>query len=301
LEKNYLASEPVKRLKAAAKEVTVNLDAFALPPGLSQKESTTAMVARSHPLWFWLDGTKDLEDLIKFKPTKIVLPLNAETIKELSRQKKRLRHFSDFVWSLPPLLLGRSQEKIRKDAAKMIENGARDFMIANLGQIAIFENLAAGLKIWGDYRLGVLNHLSAKALTDLGLTGVTLSIESDQETISRLAQAGFTGGVLIFLYGRPPLFTARYRPPALKRGPVVSPRGEKFWSAEEGDAFILQSEHRVFCGGLLKVPKPRGFVGLLVDLRREPNPVEATRRLKKAIDQGRGSPGLAFNFRRGLQ
>ena len=105
----------------------------------------------------------------------------------------------------------------------------------------------------------------------------------------------------MYLYGRPALFTSRFRPPSLKRGPVVSQRGEKFWTAEDGDAFILQSEHRVFIGGVLKTPKPKGFVGLLVDFRREPNILEAARRVKKAIDQGRGSPGLSFNFKRGLQ
>ncbi|MDR1656211.1 MAG: U32 family peptidase [Deltaproteobacteria bacterium] len=301
LEKQYLASEPVKRLKAAAKDYAPNLDSIALPPLLTSRDGGPPVLGRSHPLWFWLDGTKDLDEILNFRPAKIILPLTSETVKELSRHKKRYRYFSEFIWSFPPLIFGKNQGKIRNEAAKLVESGARAFMVSNLGQIALLESIKPGLKIWADHRLGVLNHLAAKSLNSLGLSGVTISIECDQNTITRLTQARFTGGVLMYLYGRPPLFTSRHRPPDLRRGPVVSPRGEKFWTADEGEAFILQSEHRVFQAGLLKISKPSGFLGFLVDLRREPNVLEAARRLKKAIDQGRGSPGLGFNFKRGLQ
>jgi hypothetical protein len=299
LEKRYLASEAVAALEAAKRPV--DPEALALPPELSAKSVRGAVIGRSQPLWFWLDGCQDLDEILKFRPARVILPLSAENVKELSKQRKRYGHLSDFVWSLPPLTLGRSQEKIRKEAAKLVEAGARDFLIANLGQAALLDRLKPGLKIWGDHRLGVLNHLASQSLSELGLSGVTLSLEADLDTCQRLAQADLGGGVLMYLYGRPGLFTSRHRPPSLRRGPVVSQRGEKFWTAEDGEAFILQSEHRVFLGALLRTPKPKGFVGLLVDFRREPNLLEAARRVKKAIDQGRGTPGLSFNLKRGLQ
>jgi hypothetical protein len=300
LEKRYLSSEAVLGLKSASGK-KIDPDSIALPAELSAKGGRGAVIGRSQPLWFWLDGSKDLDEILKFRPTRVILPLTAENVKELSKQRKRFGHLSDFVWSLPPLTMGRSQEKIRKEAAKLVEVGARDFMIANLGQAVLLDRLKPGLKIWGDHRLGVLNHLASRSLSELGLAGVTLSLEADLDTLQKLSQADLGGGVLMYLYGRPGLFTSRYRPPSLRRGPVVSQRGEKFWTAEDGEAFILQSEHRVFLGGLLRTPKPRGFVGLIIDLRREPNILEATRRVKKAIDQGRGSPGLSFNLKRGLQ
>ncbi|MDR1109980.1 MAG: U32 family peptidase [Deltaproteobacteria bacterium] len=300
LEKELMASEPVKRLRSLARQYSPPSPGPA--PALGRERGQTPMApGRSQPLWLWLDGPHNLQDMLRLRPRKIILPLTAENAKELGRQRKMLSSFSDFVWSLPPLLLGHGQEKARREAAKLIEAGHRDFMISNLGQAPFMSRLKpGGLKIWADHRLGVLNHLAGQALHELGLAGVTISLESDQETIARLAQASFPGGVLMYLYGRPALFTSRFRPPSLRRGPIVSQRGEKFWAAEDGDAFILQSEHRVFLGGLLKAPKPRGFVGLVIDLRREPNPAEAARRLRKAIDQGRGSPGLSFNFKRGL-
>ncbi|MDR2300698.1 MAG: U32 family peptidase [Deltaproteobacteria bacterium] len=301
LEKEYLASEPVKRLKAIAKNYSPPT-IKGVPSALVKDRGAIATVAgRSQPLWLWVDGFDHHQETLKFKPRKIIVPLTAENAKKLSHNKKLLGPMGNLVWSLPPILFGGAQEKIRKEAQKLIEAGHRDFMIANLGQINLLNRLHQGLKIWSDHHLGVLNHLSGQVLHDLGLAGVTVSMESDQENLLKLSQSSFPGGVLMYLYGRPALFTSRYRPPSLKRGPIVSQRGEKFWSALEGDAFILQSEHRVFIGGLLKVPKPKGFVGLIVDLRREPNPAEAGRRLKKAIDQGRGSPGLSFNFKRGLQ
>ncbi|MDR2368761.1 MAG: U32 family peptidase [Deltaproteobacteria bacterium] len=301
LEKELFASEPVKRLKLHAKNYSPP-PAPPTPPGLAKDKGAVATSpGRSQPLWLWLDGFDHIQEMLKLRPRKIIVPLTAENAKKLGQYRKLLSPYSNLVWSLPPLLLGRAQEKVRKEAKKLIEAGHRDFMISNLGQITLLGRLHNGLKLWADHRLGVLNHLSGKAFHDLGVTGVTLSMECDQETLLKLSQAAFPGGVLMYLYGRPALFTARYRPPNLKRGPVVSQRGEKFWPSEDGDAFILQSEHRVFIGGLLKSPKPRGFVGLIVDLRQEPNPVEAGRRVRKAIDQGRGSPGLSFNYKRGLQ
>jgi putative protease len=300
LEKELLASMEVKRLKAAAKDFKPdfrNVPAKVFGP----RGSAAPAAAKNHPLWLWLDGPNNLQDMLKFRPRKIILPLTTENAKELHRQRKMLSSFSDFVWSLPPLLLGRSQEKIRKEAGKLLEMGHRDFMVSNIGQIALLSRLNSSLKLWGDHRLGVLNHLAGESLHDLGLAGVTLSLECDQDTYQKLAQSSFSGGVLMYLYGRPALFTARYRPPSLKRGPIISQRGEKYWTAEDGEAFILQSEHRVFMGSLLRASKPKGFVGFIVDLRREPNPLEAARRLRKAIDQGRGSPGLAFNYKRGLK
>jgi putative protease len=301
LEKEILAGDLVTRLKQTAAKYRPNLEAVALPPELATKGPRGSAAGRSQPLWFWLDGCSELDEILKFRPARIILPVSAENVKELSKQRKRYGHVSDYVWSLPPLLFGRSQEKVRKECQRLAEAGARDFMISNLGHAALLDRLKPGLKIWGDHRLGVLNHQAAQTLTSLGLAGVTISPEADLETVEGLSQAALGGGSLMYLYGRPALFTARFRPPALKRGPVVSQRGEKFWAAEDGDAFILQSEHRVFLGGLLRAPKPRGFVGLIVDLRREPNLLEAARRVKKAIDQGRGTPGLSFNLKRGLR
>ncbi|MDR1051606.1 MAG: U32 family peptidase [Deltaproteobacteria bacterium] len=300
LEKELLASEPVKRLKSLARQYQP--PQTKIPPRLAgPKNSPPAGSGKTQPLWLWLDGPANLLEMIRFRPRKIILPLTPENVKDLARQKKTLGSFTDFVWSLPPLFLGRSQEKARREAARLAEAGHRDFMIANIGQIAFLNRLKPDLRIWADHHLGILNHLAGHALHDMGLSGVTLSLESDQEVVQKLSAASFSGGVLLYLYGRPALFTARFRPPSLRRGPVVSQRGEKFWTAEDGDAFILQSEHRVYVSPLLKAPKPRGFVGMIVDLRREPNPAEAARRVRKAIDQGRGSPGLAFNFKRGLQ
>jgi hypothetical protein len=301
VEKRYLASDAVKALKAGAAKARGDPDSIPLPPDLAAKSGGSAVVGRSQPLWFWLDGGKDLDEILKFRPAKVILPLTAENVKEVSKQRKRYGHLSDFVWSLPPLAIGRNLEKIRKEAAKLVEAGARDFMLANIGEASLLDRIKPGLKLWGDHRMGVLNHVAAQSLAGLGLSGVTVSLEADQETIQKLSQADFGGGVLMYLYGRPALFTSRHRPPALRRGPVVSQRGEKFWTADDGEAFILQSEHRVFIGGLLRAPRPKGFVGLIIDLRREPNILEAARRVKKAIDQGRGSPGLSFNFKRGLQ
>jgi putative protease len=300
LEKRLLSSGPAKRLKKLAESFEPPRP-VPTPPELRRPGRLPLAAPRSQPLWFWLDGPARLAELAKLRPRKIILPVTADNVMEALRLKKRLPSAQALTWSCPPLSFGSGREKLRRTAAKLVDAGFRDFLIANLGHVEMLQALRPDLRLWGDHRLGVLNRLTAEALRGLGLSGVTASLEADQESLLRLVQAGYDGGLLFYLYGRPPLFTARFGPLDLKRGAVVSPRGEKFWPAEEGGAFILQSERRLFLGGLLKLPKPPGFAGLLVDLRREPDALDAARLVKQAVERGRGSPGFAFNLKRGLR
>ncbi|MDR3204127.1 MAG: U32 family peptidase [Deltaproteobacteria bacterium] len=299
-ERQYLRSESVARLNDLAKSFNPP-EPSPLPASIARHFERGAPAGKVQPLWFWLDNVEIISELISFNPKKIILPISVEIAKELNRQKKRLGFVPPVVWSLPPLTFGSTQDKLIKEVSQLFEAGYRDFMLSNIGQITLLKRLKLDLKLWGDHHLGAFNHLHGQSLVALGLSGVTYSLEIDQQTLSNLVQSRSSGAVLFYLYGRPALFTARFRPPSLKRGPIVSGHGEKFWSASEGDSFILQSEHRVFIVGLLKAPKPNGFSGLIVDLRREPNPVEAARRVKKAVSQNKSAPGLSFNFKRGLK
>jgi putative protease len=301
LEKELMASEPVKRIKSVAKGYSPR--PIPSPHGISPGgwAHPSGSLGKSNPLWVWLKGFDFIQEILKFNPRKIIMPVTPENVKTFSQYRRLLSSYPHLVWSLPALIFGRSQEKLKKEAKKLIEFGQRDFMIPNIGHARLLSRLHLSLKLWGDYRLGVLNHLSAKALQGHGLAGVTLSPEIDQLTLEKMSRASFPCGVLLYLFGRPALFTARFRPPNLKRGPVVSQRNEKFFFSEDNDSFILQSDRRVYVGGLLKAPKPSGYRGMIVDIRWEPNPVEAFRRVKKAVDQGRDNLGMSFNFKRGLQ
>jgi hypothetical protein len=176
-------------------------------------------------------------------------------------------------------------------------SGFRVFLAANLGHLNILRR--AGAEIWADHRLGVLNHQAEAALADLGCRGVTLSLEMDEETAAAFWARPAAAGRLIYLYGRPALFTSRL--PLESRETLVSPKGEKFRLAKEGEAAIVTAERPVFLAPLLKKPPLPGGAGFILDFRRETNLAEKLRTLKKILAGGAaGGQGSAFNLKRTL-
>jgi putative protease len=298
-EKTYLAKESVKKVRQWAQGY--HLKNINPPRELTTKETARDNFPFPRHLWYWLGQLDALPEILPYSPERLVIALTPANARSFSRYKKTLRSGPQVMWSFPALLFSNGWEKIRREVTRLIDQGFRDFMVANLGQAEFLSSLGANLKIWGDHRLGPLNHLTEAALERLGLSGVTLSPEMDLETYQGLAKKPGSGSVLLYLFGRPALFTSRYQPLGLKRGPIVSPRGEKYFAATEGDAFILQSETRIFLGGCLKSPAPRRLAGLLIDLRLEPRPGELARLVKKAVAEGRGGFGSGFNLKRGLR
>ncbi len=61
--------------------------------------------------------------------------------------------------------------------------------------------------MYADHRLNALNSEAETVLAELGLAGLTLSVEDDEKNMGRLL--GSPGPIprLLYLYGRPPLFT----------------------------------------------------------------------------------------------
>jgi putative protease len=299
LEKEYLAKNSVKKVLKVAKTYAPTI--CRLPKELAAKDHGRDNFPFAKSLWFWLSDLTAVEALLKTEPRRLVLEITANNVKSFSRFKKTFsRAGLKVVFSFPALLFGSGWEKTRKLAKSLIDQGFLDFMVANLGQVEFLKGLNPNLKIWGDHRLGSLNHLSAKALSQVGLTGVTLSPELDEATYRLLAKRPYLSPVLLYLSGRPALFTARYLPLAFKRGPIVSLRGEKYQVGAEGDAFTLRAESRIFMGGYLKGAVPKSLAGLLVDLRLEPQAATLARTIRKAVAEGRGGLGSSFNFKRGL-
>jgi putative protease len=298
-EKAYLATDLVKKARHLAS--SYNFQRLSLPKEFKAKENGRENFPFARHLWLWLDQLDNWPEILKSGPERLVLVLTPANARSFGRWKKNARTGPQVVWSLPALLFTKGWEKARQDIARLIDQGAREFMVANLGQAEFLASLGANLKIWGDHRLGPLNHLAEAALANLGLKGLTLSPEMDLTTYQSLVKKPRTEAILLYIFGRPALFTSRFQVLGLKRGPIVSPRGEKYLAATEGDAFILQAETRVFLSGYLKTPAPQRLAGLLVDLRLEPRPGEMARLVKKAVAEGRGSLGSSFNWKRGLR
>lgn len=304
-ERAFLASPLVKAVKEAAKKPELPAPR-GLPPELKLIRGgvrTPALEPARSGFWVWLERAEDLRELSEFEARKIILPLSIPNIRHMRHHRRHLKEeTAKLVWSLPPLIFHRRQAVLAQELSGLIQAGARDFLISNLAQINLIQRAAKdidGVRLWGDHRLGVLNHLAEAALCDLGLTGVTLSLEADAETYQGLWKTPAAGRRLLYLYGRPALFTARY-PLDQRKTAIVSPKGEKFYLGLEGEQTILLAERPVFMTQLLKMPPLPGAAGLILDLRSESHPGTRLRDLKKALAGGRAGQGSSFNFKRSL-
>jgi len=296
-ERAFLASPLVRGLKA---ENVVLPAPRSLPPELrppGRPARPPRLETRPPRFWLWLERAENIREAAGFGAARLILPLTEANIRHVRHHR---RHFRDeaarLVWSLPPLLFHRRQAWLGRELGGLLTSDFRVFLAANLGQINILRR--AGAEIWADHRLGVLNHQAEAALADLGCRGVTLSLEMDEETAAAFWARPAAAGRLIYLYGRPALFTSRL--PLESRETLVSPKGEKFRLAHEGEAVIVTSERPVFLPLLKKPPLPGG-VGFILDLRRETNLVEKLRTLKKILAAGAaGGQGSPFNLKRTL-
>ena len=302
-EKYYLNSPLVKAVKEAAKKIKLPAPK-ALPPDLKAGGPRPPAVEPGRlPLWIWLERAEDMRELGGLAVGKIILPLTVPNARHIRHNRRHLKDVSaKLVWSLPPLIFHRRQTLLGQELAKLIAGGFKNFLVSNLGQINMIKRAgreAEGLKIWGDHRLGVLNHLAEEALSRLGLEGVTLSLEAEAETYQALWKASSPARRLLYLYGHPALFTARY-PLDQRKVAIVSPKGEKFHLALEGEETVLMAERAVFMSQFLKMPPLAGGAGLIVDLRAEAHLGPRLRDLKKALTGGRSGLGSSFNFKRTL-
>jgi len=303
-EKSFLASPLVRAVKEESKKIKLPTPK-ALPPELKPRglPKGGGLDPGRLGLWVWLEQAEDMRELGGFEARRIILPLTVPNVRHVRHNRRHLKNeLSRLIWSLPPLIFHRQQNLLNQELGGLIAGGAREFMVSNLAQVNMIQRAgkeAAGLKIWGDHRLGFLNHLTEEALAALGLTGLTLSAEADAETFQGLWKTPHAGQRLLYIYGRPALFTARF-PMDSRQIPVVSPKGEKFRIGREGEEIIVTAERAVFMAPLLKMPPLPGGAGLILDLRQEPHLAAKLRDLKKALAGGGAGQGSSFNFKKTL-
>ncbi|KXS56036.1 MAG: hypothetical protein AMR96_04935 [Candidatus Adiutrix intracellularis] len=305
-ERVFLASPLVRAVRGAVKNSSSMAHDFgSVPLELRVPRGVSARcLVRRPEFWLWLEKTEDLRDIGEFAAKKIILPLIPSNLRYFRRNRRHLKkEAARLVWSLPSLIFYRRQAELGQEVQDLAAAGFNDFMVANIGQINLLQRHvrdAVALKIWGDHHLGLLNHLAEAALADLGLVGATLSLEMDDETAGGFWSRPATLGRLVYLFGRPALFTSRFLLESRGNSPFISSKGEKFYLTREGEGTIISAERPVFLAPLLKKPPLPGGVGFILDLRREPHPTVRLRELKKILVGGGQSQGSAFNLKRSL-
>ncbi|MBW2092294.1 MAG: U32 family peptidase [Deltaproteobacteria bacterium] len=310
-EKQALNSSLIKEFKNASKPKIRS--SRNLKPILDElktgAEPASAMAGRSKPeIWYRVARSEDVPGLSELKPDRIILPLTRSNLKRASRLKRRRdRLMNKVIWALPPLLFGPEVDDLYQDLLKLKQMDFAGFFISSLSHVALLNRSAVKrpdrrLGVYADYRLNCLNTQAEAQLKDLGLNGVTLSIESDEKNFRQILSRRGSIARLLYIYGRPPLFTSRFLPAGLKDNlAVVSPRKERFRVRRDRDVFQTFAEQPVFMAPLLKLKPLAGVKAFLVDLEFDPHPQAKAREVKESIKRNRPIRGSSrFNLKRGL-
>jgi hypothetical protein len=99
--------------------------------------------------------------------------------------------------------------------------------VAHPGQLGFFAG--RDCRLYGDYRLNLLNSLAARFWREQGLSGGQVAIETDRANLANLLGHPGLAATGMTVYGYPALFTSRFTGPPLQYNqPFTSPRGENF-------------------------------------------------------------------------
>jgi putative protease len=151
----------------------------------------------------------------------------------------------------------------------------------------------AGVKAHGGPGLGVLNSLAARALGDLGLQSVTLSVEADRSQLEDVAaRCGIPCSLVVL--GRPPLMVTRVElEDAVGGGRVLEDRrGTRVRARREGGTWVLRPVDPFDLRDLHN--RQIRVAHLVADLVGSPDPVAEWE------DAARRDKPLRFNHERSL-
>jgi putative protease len=255
-------------------------------------------------IWYRVGRAEDAPGVDDVRPDRIILPVSPANVRKVASGRKRGEWVERLIWSLDPLVFEGDRAGLRKELAQVVRMGGQRFMIANLGHLPLLDLELPGRRgrpiVYADHRLGCLNHQAERLLADLGVSGVTVSLESDGENLSLLLDHPGPVARLAYLYGRPSLFTSRFQPDGLKDGyPVESPREERLRVRNRPGHFEVFAERPIFMAPLLR--SPAGFAAFIVDLEHDPRPAATARTVAETIRRGRSLTGTSrFNLTRGL-
>jgi putative protease len=197
------------------------------------------------PWWVAISRVTDLKQRLPVRAARVVVPLNLENIQRLGQLGGKIKQYqARLVWRLPPVVNEADVSRYGKQVRKLVTLGYNRFELGHVSQYGLFATLqdeerARRLELYAHYTLNLLNSAALQATNHLHYQGTLFSLETEGENlaaaITHFKRQGGRGRlkqmmkVGLYVYGRPPLFTARLDSEHYKyRQSFVSPKEEKF-------------------------------------------------------------------------
>ncbi len=246
---NPVAPTNPARIEAMLTELGVSaerIDADKGQPARRRQQGIARQPSRSstRPAW-WLK-VPNLELLghrLPFTPAAYLVEVNEANLERfrLLRQRSRQKPVP-LLWTLPQVIAEARLDWYRQAISQLRQAGADRFQIGHCSQIGLFAGdggqIEAGVELYGDTTLNLLNSAALHQVALMGLTGAQFCLETDRPTLaaaltSYRASAAPSGRRLrigLPVYGRPPLFTARLDAPHFQgQRALASSRGERYY------------------------------------------------------------------------
>ncbi len=146
----------------------------------------------------------------------------------------------DIIWSLPPIILNEDLPWHAEAIAYLVREGWNSSSSAILPRRGLpsLSTDPGRISLYGSYTFNILNSMTVAAMAELGFSALQFSIETDRENLGsslhnvaavaeKAGKQAATSPIGLYVYGRPPLFTARLDDRRYQYGKrFVSPRGE---------------------------------------------------------------------------
>ncbi len=216
-------------------------------PGSGKKRNTRQPRESSVRWWVRVRSPLALNQRLPVRPACFLVPLCQDSIRDWARGRRRLRKFiRQIIWCLPPVIAEDQLSWYGEALEQLQGQGAFRFQLGHISQLDFFVipggTTSPGVQLYGDYTLNILNSSALHYASECGFQGVQFSIETDRKTLAGAlthffrfekkqghvhASDGMKVGMYVF--GRPPLFTARLQAEHFRSlQPVVSPKNEHF-------------------------------------------------------------------------
>lgn len=202
---------------------------------------------RELPWWVLLANLADVRHRLPVRAARIGIVLNRENIDQLARLGKKIRkNHGQIVWRLLPVIHEADQQWYCRQIDQLVAAGFRRFELGHCSQYGLFLThfkQETPLELFGFYTQNALNSASLRALGHLGYRGALFSLETEKINLlaalshyrqrNKRARARKKGPdrleVGLYVYGRPPLFTARLNSDHFRyRQQIISPREEQY-------------------------------------------------------------------------
>lgn len=268
------------------------------------------------PIWIRISSLRDRQYRLPVVPENYIVSLNQENIDLLYSAPAKLRGLDqEIIWGLPPIIEENSLSWFNRTIERLLLDNFAAFQLGHFSQVGFFdEYLAAGkeLHLFSHYTCNVLNSIALKTFSEQHFSSVQFSLETDAHNLDLAmrhfwASAASSSGknkylaVGMYVFGRPPLFTARLDDSHYQYGKrFVSPKNELF-TLDRGDG--VTSARSVLPFSLLDQTKELENCGvnyLVIDVSTG----NIQRNISEliALTKGRGKefPVMSGNFKSGL-